>query len=259
MTIGELASRLRVTTRTLRHYEQLGLLMPEKSHPDGGYRRYGEPQLVRGMQIEQLKRTGLSLALIKRLLDGEEVAGHLLKRRRREIETAMAVHEQQLSAVDALLADHAELADPHLVTLAAGDALLVNLTCAQRAMDRTIRTGIQRMRRDIKQRDDVVCGSFSARFPLNIERASLPVEISVRVSSQTPGSVFEAAETAMKVLLIGDLTLLPLAYDLALTAVRERGLQPTGWAIERYLDLGRSPRTEVMIPIRPPVLVAGRE
>ena len=38
MTIGELARRLRVTPRTLRHYEELGLLRPQAVDDRTGYR-----------------------------------------------------------------------------------------------------------------------------------------------------------------------------------------------------------------------------
>ena len=58
------------------------------------------------------------------------------------------------------------------------------------------------------------------------------------------------AETQLKVELVGNVGLLPMAYDVVLTAVRERGLQPVGTAFEHYLDLGAVGRTEVAIPIQ---------
>src|SRR5690349_5274029 len=71
MRIGELAQRLRVSTRTLRHYESVGLLTPASVDESTGYRSYGAAELLRGVRIEQLKGTGLSLEEIRAALDGD--------------------------------------------------------------------------------------------------------------------------------------------------------------------------------------------
>ncbi|MFT4109668.1 MerR family transcriptional regulator, partial [Propionicimonas sp.] len=61
--IGEVAERTGLTRRTLRHYDDLGLLVPaERSGAD--YRRYDEADLLRLLQIQNLKALGLSLAEI---------------------------------------------------------------------------------------------------------------------------------------------------------------------------------------------------
>jgi cob(I)alamin adenosyltransferase len=66
-TIGELAQAAGVTTRTLRHYDEQGLLEPvERS--DGGHRRYGETELLRLRRILILRELGFSLPAIDRLL-----------------------------------------------------------------------------------------------------------------------------------------------------------------------------------------------
>lgn len=67
MTIGEAARRLGVTTKTVRYYEQIGLL-PHPSRTDSGYRRYGEDELVRLRFIGKAKSLGLSLEEIARIL-----------------------------------------------------------------------------------------------------------------------------------------------------------------------------------------------
>ncbi len=58
--IGEVAERTGLTRRTLRHYDDLGLLVPtERSW--GDYRLYAEADLLRLLQIQNLKALGLSL------------------------------------------------------------------------------------------------------------------------------------------------------------------------------------------------------
>jgi MerR family transcriptional regulator, copper efflux regulator len=60
MRIGELATRAGVTPRTIRYYEDLGLLAP--AHREGGgHRHYDEDALARLSKIDWLKRMGLAL------------------------------------------------------------------------------------------------------------------------------------------------------------------------------------------------------
>lgn len=60
MFIGELAERAGVTPRTVRYYEQRGLMGPG-ARAGGGFRRYGEEHLGRLWLIDRLKSLGLSL------------------------------------------------------------------------------------------------------------------------------------------------------------------------------------------------------
>lgn len=62
--IGELASMFDLTVRTIRYYEELGLLK-STSREEGDHRRYPERNVVYLKRITQLKSYGLSLAEIK--------------------------------------------------------------------------------------------------------------------------------------------------------------------------------------------------
>lgn len=61
--IGEVSQRTGLTRRTLRHYDDLGLLVPS-ARSWGDYRLYDENDLLRLLQIQNLKALGLSLAEI---------------------------------------------------------------------------------------------------------------------------------------------------------------------------------------------------
>ena len=65
--IGELAAKARVTVRTVRYYESLGLL---KTQPrtDGGQRLYTDADLIYLLRILQLKGFGLSLEAIGNII-----------------------------------------------------------------------------------------------------------------------------------------------------------------------------------------------
>lgn len=65
--IGEVADRTGLTRRTLRHYDELGLLVPA-TRSNGDYRLYDEEDLLRLLQIQNLKALGLSLPEIAEAL-----------------------------------------------------------------------------------------------------------------------------------------------------------------------------------------------
>ncbi|WP_246516523.1 MerR family transcriptional regulator [Salicibibacter cibarius] len=77
-TIGEFGRRAGVTVRTLRFYEEFGLLIPTQQNTSG-HRMYGLAELAKLQQIQSLKFIGYSLQEIKRLLEVNEDAFSQLK------------------------------------------------------------------------------------------------------------------------------------------------------------------------------------
>ena len=69
--VGEVASLTRVSIRTLHHYDRIGLLRPAL-HSAGGYRMYGEAELLRLQQILTLRYLGFPLKRIGELLDRDD-------------------------------------------------------------------------------------------------------------------------------------------------------------------------------------------
>ncbi|OED45172.1 hypothetical protein AB833_00005 [Chromatiales bacterium (ex Bugula neritina AB1)] len=67
MLIGELAESLEVSTKTLRHYERIGLL-PESSRGTNGYRYYSVEAVTRARMVVALRRLDLPIETIKELL-----------------------------------------------------------------------------------------------------------------------------------------------------------------------------------------------
>jgi MerR family transcriptional regulator, repressor of the yfmOP operon len=77
LQIGEVADRTGVTQRTLRFYEERGLLKPP-SRMEGGFRLYSENDVARVEQIKRLQSLlGLTLAEIKDMVEAEEVREEL--------------------------------------------------------------------------------------------------------------------------------------------------------------------------------------
>jgi DNA-binding transcriptional MerR regulator len=63
-SITSLAKQARVTVRTLRHYDQVGLLKPS-IRMENGKRIYGDEQFLRLFEIIFFKKIGMSLPKIK--------------------------------------------------------------------------------------------------------------------------------------------------------------------------------------------------
>ena len=67
MTVGALAKRVGVSVRTLRYYDEIGLLAPAR-HTAAGYRLYGAGDVARLQQIRSLRQLGFSLDEIQAIL-----------------------------------------------------------------------------------------------------------------------------------------------------------------------------------------------
>lgn len=67
-TIGELAKQLNVTTRTIRYYDQKGLLKPSGVN-ENGYRLYSDKQMKQLKLIIFLKELGFSLRNIQNIIE----------------------------------------------------------------------------------------------------------------------------------------------------------------------------------------------
>ena len=116
--IGELASRVGMTERTIRYYEELGLLESVK-RLDGGVRVYTDDDVRRLRYIKKLKTLGLSL---------QEML---------ELETLYRRHRSNRNVLPRLM----ELLDAHLATL---DGRMNEL--------RTLRDEIRSYREHVAQR-----------------------------------------------------------------------------------------------------------
>src|SRR6185437_4356965 len=73
MRVGELAKRTGLTVRTLRYYDEIGLLSPPRC-PGSDYRQYGESEISRLQQIASLRQLGFSLDEIREILTRPETS-----------------------------------------------------------------------------------------------------------------------------------------------------------------------------------------
>jgi MerR family transcriptional regulator, copper efflux regulator len=101
MRIGELAEQAGVTPRTIRYYEDLGLLGPSEREGQG-FRYYTETELTRLKKIDVLKQLGLTLEEIGEVIPlyCEDPTGLRGKQRVLEIlEVQLAETDEKIEAL----------------------------------------------------------------------------------------------------------------------------------------------------------------
>lgn len=98
MRIGEAADRLGVSQRTIKYYEELGLLVPNRA--GGNYRDYDDADLERVERIRKLQKLGYSLGAIREFLKYPREVDESGRRRLRtaDLEAALGELEAQLAS-----------------------------------------------------------------------------------------------------------------------------------------------------------------
>ena len=72
LSINMFAKLCKTTPRTIRFYEQKGLLFPKKINPDNSYRYYSPNQVKQFMKIKLLQNFHISLKEIKQIIQNKK-------------------------------------------------------------------------------------------------------------------------------------------------------------------------------------------
>jgi DNA-binding transcriptional MerR regulator len=105
--IGTVARLAQVSVRTLRHYDDIGLLEPAHVDPLTGYRYYTPAQVLRLHRILVLRDLGVPLSQIGQLIDDDVTVDELrgiLRLRQAEARARLAAQTEQLTRVEIRLA-----------------------------------------------------------------------------------------------------------------------------------------------------------
>jgi len=106
MKIGDFSNLSRVSVKTLRFYDEVGLLKPAQTDPCSGYRLYSVDQMSRLNRILAFKDLGFSLEQIAHLIDEnlpvDQMRG-MLRMRQAEIQEQVQETQARLERVEARL------------------------------------------------------------------------------------------------------------------------------------------------------------
>ena len=104
LTIGEFSNICRVSTKTLRYYAEIGLILPDEINPENGYRYYSINQLEKMLLINHLKAYCFSLEEIKSIFESEELMDEVLftalNKKKKEIAVKAQKFENTLHQID---------------------------------------------------------------------------------------------------------------------------------------------------------------
>jgi DNA-binding transcriptional MerR regulator len=108
LRIGEFSKMSKTTIKTLRYYDDEGLLKPEETDKFTGYRLYTTSQLAEVHKIRSLRQIGLSIGEIKLILSGNASVNSILEKRKAELLAELANSNDQLSRIEFILSGQEE-------------------------------------------------------------------------------------------------------------------------------------------------------
>jgi effector-binding domain-containing protein len=103
--IGRFSKMTRLSVKALRHYDELGLLVPAVVDPTSGYRYYTYSQANRAEAIRILRRLDMPLEQVRELLqsDDPEITRKHLETHRASLQERLERHERMLSFIEGLI------------------------------------------------------------------------------------------------------------------------------------------------------------
>jgi len=251
-TIGEFSRLSRLTVTTLRHYDEIGLLLPAEVDPVTGYRYYDPEQLPTALRLGVLRSTGVPLADLLDLVGDRRTLGEVLERQRRRIEAERAEQVRRLALLDELACDPADAPVVEEVVLRPRMVATMARATSWDRVERTTRHALARLQVRLRQRGIQPSPPHGALFPVD-PRAELTVVAYTGVD--TPADL-DAVELpgglAVRTTHAGSRELLPYAYRTLLAAVASRALVTSGPVREEYHDpRGEPASTELSVLVAP--------
>lgn len=97
--IGLFSKYGKTTIKTLRYYDEIGLLKPAYIDDETGYRYYATSQLFKLHDIVSLRQMGFAIADIIAIMDGRHV-DEIISKRKVEVENQLSHASEQLSRIN---------------------------------------------------------------------------------------------------------------------------------------------------------------
>jgi DNA-binding transcriptional MerR regulator len=108
ITVGQLARRVGLTAKALRHYDRVGLLAPALVEPGTGYRFYGPEQVAHARLVQVLRSVDVPLEQVRACLatpDDEAAIRQVLIQHRRRLQARLDRVRGELHRTDHLIED----------------------------------------------------------------------------------------------------------------------------------------------------------
>lgn len=252
LPIGRFARLCRLSVKQLRHYAELGLLVPAWIDPDSGYRYYRADQAREALSIGLLRSLDVPLSAIGEVLSGTAPA-QALGRVRDDLEAELARRRRTLATLERLLSRGLPEVEVHLTGERAHRvALARDVAVTERDIPRAVAGCVARLtasptgaRDEPRTPDDVggVAGEvrLTGLFPVELGER-IPVAVAIELDGLDgpvppgsrpgvlPGGVFACATH------VGPYNQINLTAHVLLSWCAERGHAPRDPLREVYLS-----------------------
>jgi len=236
-----------ITTKTLRHYDEIGLLKPDHVDSLTGYRYYTSEQLPKLHRILALRKIGLSLNEIKVIIEQPETVEVFLKMKTRELrEEADAIERKQKeieSWIKHLNGDNTMEYTPLIKSLPAVivASMRTRLPSYNTYFEIMPQMGEEMGRQGaVTQKDPEYC--FTIYHDGEYKEEDIDVEVCEAVvkacedSDMVQYKRVEKVEKAACVLHKGPYSTIRNAYAFLYTWIKENNYEPAGLPRESYID-----------------------
>lgn len=266
LKIGEFSKLAMVTVKTLRFYDEVGLLKPHLVDEWTGYRYYDSRQLYEIHRIVALRQAGLTIDEIKSVMSGNNTL-EILESRQNELETEMTALNERILRITKFINEYKEnkvmkfqitikeiesvdvfygIKKLHSFDDLGGFIVGIGAECAESNPD------VKCVNPDycfVSYLDDEFSPiDFTAMYAQAVEKKGVD---SGNIKFKTMPSI-----TAASILVKGDYSNLPLAYAYAMEWLNANGYAISDPIRERYIDgcwNKENPDdylTEIQIPVK---------
>lgn len=267
LNIGEFARLGQVSPRMLRHYDQLGLLTPERVDSDTSYRSYGVHQLTRLHRLLALRDLGFTLEQVGGLLDGEpplEQLRGMLRLRRAQLEQSVGEEQARLRRVEAHLRaiEGSNVVNQQDVVLKQTQPLrIAEMRGKAEALDPQhigpVFASLEPKLAEHLQRAGAQPGTLVGYYDDPDEDGSVGVHVAFEIDGQDvpPGDEVKVLELAVievaSVVHRGSMEGIGPVYEALIRWIEDSGLSLAGYSRELYHEMGtEGPSvTELQIPV----------
>lgn len=246
LRIGEFSRLAMVTVKTLRFYEEKGLIKPKKVDDQTGYRYYETEQIYNIHEIMALKQAGLSIIEIKKVLSGQDVS-KILNNRKNELEKNLKHIQEQSLRITRLIK---QLKENEMIEFKA---------VVKEIPEYSVFYGIKKLKgfqeltpfilslgQECKNNNpNLKCITPDYCFVCYLDEEFTDVNFTAmyaqaveKMGKESKNVKFKSAPaiTAVSVMVKGDYSNLPLGYAFAMKWLKENGYKITDKPRECYLD-----------------------
>ena len=259
LTIGRFARMCRLSVKQLRHYDELGLLPPDRVDPSTGYRYYAPARARDALTVALLRDLDVPLQVISELLAaGDEERTRLLKAERDRTAARIARDTERLAVLDRLAEGPAPAYEVEVVDDPALRLAVVRGRCDPDEVGARTRECITALLEALGRSAAGWVPPLHGLYPLDLQDG-MTIAAGARTDEDVPDTVAMTlpAGPAATTLHTGPYEQLPLAYHALQAWIHEQGLTVRGSAREDYLvapgEAGpHELLTRLTIPIDPP-------